>query len=309
MDKLRAMQTFVQIVEHGSLTAAAGAMRGSLPAVVRTLAALEAELDVRLLNRTTRRIALTDEGREYYERCRRVLAEVDEAEAALSARRAAPKGRLRVTAPVMFGRLHVAPVATGFGARHPAVQLELILLDRVVDLLEEGVDLAVRIAQLPDSSLVAIRVGETRRVVCASPAYLRRAGTPQSPAELARHRCVSFGGLNPGVDEWRFDKERVAVHAALASNQIDAALDACVSGLGLGQFLCYQVQALLDGGRLKRVLADFEPAPLPIHVIYAHARLLSSNVRAFVDWTVPRLRKRLPSSSTTTLGDGPELRL
>jgi DNA-binding transcriptional LysR family regulator len=297
MDKLRAMETFVRIVERGSLTAAADTMRSSLPAVVRTLAALEAELGVRLLNRTTRRIALTDEGREYYERCRRVLAEVDEAEAALSARRAAPKGRLRITAPVMFGRLHVAPVATGFAARHPAVQLELILLDRVVDLLEEGVDLAVRIAHLPDSSLVAIRVGETRRVVCGSPAYLRRAGTPQSPAELARHRCVSSSGLNPGFDEWRFDKERVAVHPALASNQIDAALDACVSGLGLGQFLCYQVQALLDAGRLKRVLADFEPAPLPIHVIYAHARLLSSNVRAFVDWTVPQLRKRLASGA------------
>jgi DNA-binding transcriptional LysR family regulator len=293
MDKLRAMQTFVRIVERGSLTAAADAMRSSLPSVVRTLAALEAELDVRLLNRTTRRIALTDEGREYYERCRRVLAEVDEAEAALSARRAVPKGRLRVTAPVMFGRLHVAPVATEFVARHAAVQLELLLLDRVVDLLEEGIDVAVRIAHLPDSSLVAMRVGETRRVVCASPAYLRRAGTPQSPTELIRHRCVSFGGLNPGLDEWRFDKERIAVRAALASNQIDAALDACVSGLGLGQFMGYQVQALLDAGRLKRVLGDFEPPPLPIHVIYAHARLLSSNVRAFVDWTVPRLRRRM----------------
>jgi len=297
MDKLRAMQTFVRIVERGSLTAAADALGSSLPSVVRTLAALEAQLDVRLLNRTTRRIALTDEGREYYERCRRVLAEVDEAEAALSARRAAPKGRLRVTAPVMFGRLHVAPVATEFVARHAAVQLELLLLDRVVDLLEEGIDAAVRIAHLADSSLVAIPVGQTRRVVCASPAYLKRAGTPQSPAELARHRCVNFAGLNPSHDEWRFSKERVAISAALASNQIDAALDACVAGLGLGQFLCYQVQALLDGGRLKRVLGEFEPPPLPIHVIYAHARLLSTNVRAFVDWTVPRLRKRMAAAT------------
>jgi DNA-binding transcriptional LysR family regulator len=295
MDKLRAMQTFVRIVERGSLTAAADAMHSSLPAVVRTLAALEAELDVRLLNRTTRRIALTDEGREYFERCKRVLAEVDDAEAALSARRAAPRGRLRVTAPVMFGRLHVAPVASEFVARQAAVQLEILLLDRVVDLLEEGIDVAVRIGHLPDSSLVAIPVGQTRRVVCASPAYLKRAGTPRSLAELARHRCVNFGGLNPGIDEWRFDRERVAVKAAFASNQIDAALDACVSGLGPGQFLCYQVQALLDAGRLARILAEFEPPPLPIHVAYPHARLLSSNVRAFVDWTVPRLRKRMKS--------------
>jgi DNA-binding transcriptional LysR family regulator len=283
MDKLRAMQTFVRIVDRGSLTAAADALESSLPSVVRTLAALEAELDVRLLNRTTRRIALTDEGREYYERCKRVLAEVDEAEAALSARRAAPKGRLRVTAPVMFGRLHVAPVATEFIAKHAAVQLDLVLLDRVVDLLEEGIDVAVRIAALPDSSLVAQPVGETRRVHCASPDYLRRAGTPKSPAELARHRCVNFSGLGS-------DKESNLV---LTTNQIDVALDACLAGIGIGQFLCYQVQGLLDAGKLERVLAAFEPAPLPIHVIYPHARLLSSNVRAFVDWTVPRLRKRM----------------
>lgn len=283
MDKLRAMQTFVRIVERGSLTAAAEALEASLPSVVRTLAALEAELDVRLLNRTTRRIALTDEGREYYERCKRVLAEVDDAEAALSARRAAPKGRLRVTAPVMFGRLHVAPVATDFVARHAEVQLELLLLDRVVDLLEEGVDVAVRIGHLPDSSLVAIPVGQTRRVTCASPAYLKRAGSPRSPDELARHRWVSFSGLAPALGP----------SPVLASNQIDVALDACLAGVGIGQFLCYQVQALLDAGRLKRVLGEFEPAPLPVHVIYPHARLLSSTVRAFVDWTVPRLRKRL----------------
>jgi DNA-binding transcriptional LysR family regulator len=291
MDKLRAMETFVRIVERGSLTAAAEMLRTSLPSVVRTLAALEEDLDVRLLNRTTRRIALTDEGREYFERCKRVLAEVDEAEAALSARRAAPKGRLRVTAPVMFGRLHVAPVATEFIGRHAAVQLELLLLDRVVDLLEEGIDVGVRIGRLPDSSLVAAPVGETRRVVCASPAYLKRAGTPKSPAELARHRCVNFTGL--GTEEWRLEKDRIPISPVFTSNQIDAALDACLDGVGIGQFLCYQVQALLDAGRLKRVLGEFEPAALPIHVIYPHARLLSSNVRAFVDWTVPRLRKRM----------------
>jgi DNA-binding transcriptional LysR family regulator len=210
MDKLRAMETFVRIVDGGSLTAAAETLPASLPAVVRLLAALEAELDARLLNRTTRRIALTDEGREYYERCKRVLAgiggepevakrvlaEVDEAEAALSARRATPKGRLRVTAPVMFGRMHVAPVVRDFLAKHGAVQMELFLVDRVVDLLEEGVDAAVRIGRLPDSSLVAIRVGQTRRVVCASSAYLKRAGTPHSPSDLARHRCFSFGSLS-----------------------------------------------------------------------------------------------------------------
>jgi DNA-binding transcriptional LysR family regulator len=296
VDKLRAMETFVRIVDRGSLTAAAESLRSSLPSVVRTLAALEAALDARLLHRTTRRMALTDEGREYYARCQRVLADVDDAEAALSARRAVPRGRLRVTAPVMFGRLHVAPVLSDFIGRHPAVNVELMLLDRVADLVEEGIDFGVRIGQLPDSSLVALPVGETRRVVCASPAYLKRAGTPISPAELAVRRCVSFGGLAPG-NEWTFATQgkatRVKVTPALASNQIDPVLDACVGGEGLGQFLCYQVRALLEGGKLKRVLVAFEPAPLPIHAIYPSARLLSSNVRALVDWAVPRLRSRL----------------
>jgi DNA-binding transcriptional LysR family regulator len=287
MDKLRAMETFVRIVERGSLTAAADALDTSLPSVVRALAALEAKLDVRLLNRTTRRIALTDEGREYYERCRRVLAEVDEAEAALSARRAAPKGRLRVTAPVMLGRLHVAPVANEFLARHAALQLELVLLDRVVDLLEEGVDVAVRIGRLPDSSLVAVPVGHTRRVLCASPAYLKRAGAPKSPADLAHHRFVSFTGLAPAQEG----------KPVLASNQIDVALDACLAGVGIGEFLCYQVQALLAAGKLKRVPANPEPMALPIQVVYPHARLLSTNLRAFVDWMVPRLRRRLAQAS------------
>jgi DNA-binding transcriptional LysR family regulator len=293
MDKLRAMETFVRIVDRGSLTAAADALSTSLPSVVRTLAALEAELDVRLLNRTTRRISLTDEGHEYLERCRRVLAEIEDAEATLSARRIAPKGKLRITAPVMFGRLRVAPVVVDFITEHPAVQVELVLLDRMVDLVEEGIDVGVRIGRLPDSSLVAVQVGQTRRVVCAAPAYLKHAGTPKSLTDFARHRHVSFGGVTAG-NTWRFaDGKRgvqQSVEPALASNQIDVAIDACLRGLGLGQFLCYQVQPLFDAGKLKRVLQPFEPAPVPIQVVYPHARRLSSNVRAFIDWAAPRLR-------------------
>ena len=296
MDKLRAMDMFIRIVDGGSLTAAADALQTSLPSVVRTLAALERMLDVRLLHRTTRRIALTDEGREYYERCRQILAATDDAEAALSTRRVTPKGRMRVTAPVMFGRLHLAPLAMQFLAQHRALQIELLLLDRVVDVLEEGVDVAIRIGALADSSLVATSVGETRRVVCASPAYLREAGAPREPADLAAHRCVNFTGLVPS-GEWLFatsrGARRVPVRPVLASNQIDVALDACLQGVGIGQFLGYQVQALLDAKRLTRVLGEFEPDATAIHLIYPHARLLSTNVRAFVDWTVPRMRKRL----------------
>ena len=293
MDRLRAMETFVRIVDGGSLTAAADAMGMSLPSIVRSLSALESMLDVRLLNRTTRRMALTDEGREYYERCKRVLADVDDAEATLSARRTAPKGRLRLTAPVALGRLHVAPVVTAFLARYPMLQVDMLLLDRVVDLLEEGVDLAVRVGALPDSSLVAVSVGEARAVTCASPGYLRRHGTPRAPEDLRSHRCLNFAGLTPS-GEWSF-----AGHAGerimpvLSSNQIDPVLDACVAGEGVAQFLDYQVRPWLEAGRLRRVLREFEPPAHPIHLVYPHARLLSANVRAFVDWAMPRLRERL----------------
>jgi DNA-binding transcriptional LysR family regulator len=298
MDKLRAMEAFVRIVDRGSLTAAAESLRTSLPSVVRTLASLEAALDTRLINRTTRRIALTDEGRDYYARCQRVLADIDDAEAALSARRIAPKGRLRLTAPVTFGRMHVAPVVTDFVGRHDAVQVELMLLDRVVDLVEEGIDVGVRIGHLPDSSLVALPIGETRRIVCASPAYLKRAGTPASPADLAAHRCVSFGGLAQGND-WTLATAgktlRVRLTPLLASNQIDPVLAACAGGEGLGQFLSYQVKDLLEARKLKRVLVEHEPAPLPIHVIYPATRFVSSNVRALLDFAVPLWRQQAHS--------------
>jgi DNA-binding transcriptional LysR family regulator len=292
MDKLRAMETFVRIVEAGSLTAAAEALGMSVPAVVRSLAGLERAVGVRLLNRTTRRSSLSDEGREYYERCKRVLAEVEAADAALSSRRAVPKGRLRLTASVMYGRMHVAPLVADFMAKYPAVEVELLLLDRVVDLVEEGIDTGLRIGQLPESSLVAQRVGETRRVVCAAPAYLERAGTPGTPADLAAHRCVVFSGL-AATGEWSFGgrpPHRVAIRPVLRTNQVDVAIDACLRGLGCGQFLCYQVEHLIAADRLKRVLSEFEPAPVPIQVVYPHSRLPSSNVRAFVEFAVKRLR-------------------
>jgi DNA-binding transcriptional LysR family regulator len=293
MDKLRAMATFVRIVETGSLSAAAEALQLSGPSVVRSLAALEREVGVRLLNRTTRRSSLTDEGREYYERCRRVLAEVAAADALLSARHAEPRGRLRVTAPLAFGRLHIAPLVREFMALHPAVEVELLLLDRIVDLVEEGVDLGVRIAALADSSLVAVRVGTTQRIVCAAPRYLKSAGTPATPADLAGHRCIVFAGLAPD-NEWTFADRpsRVAVRPVLRTNQFDVALDACVAGIGCGQFLSYQVEAAVSAGKLKLILPRYAPPPVPIQLVYPHARLLSPNVRAFVDLAQARLSKR-----------------
>ncbi len=290
------MHYFARIVERGSLTAAAESLRVSLPSMVRTLAALEAGLGVRLLNRTTRRMALTNEGREYYESCRRVLAEVEQAETALTARQSAPRGRLRITASVMLGLMHVGPVLHAFAARHPALNAELLLLDQPLDLVAEGVDVAVRVGQLPDSALVAVPVGVTRRMLCASPAYLKRAGVPQSPGELAGHRCLASSG--PGrAYQWHFGSGKqatqVKVRPAYSSNQIAAAIDAAVSGLGIGQFLDYQVHAHIASGRLKRVLVDLEPPPQPINLVHPHARQPSPNVRAFIGWGVPRLRARL----------------
>lgn len=288
------MKTFVRIVDGGSLTAAAEALDVSQPSVVRLLASLEGSLGVRLLNRTTRRIALTDEGRDFYERCQRILAEVEEATAAAGSRHATPRGELRVTSSTLFGRLHVAPLAAEFARKHPGVSIDLMLVDRVVNLLDEGLDVGVRIADLPDSSLVAMPVGEVRRVACASPAYLARAGTPVTPQDLRTHNCVRFSGLGP-VHEWTFRRDGrrlvVPVTGPLSGNQADPLIEACAEGLGVGMFLSYQVAALVAQGRLKLLLAEFWPAAVPVSVVYPHAKLLPARTRLFVDW----LRERLPA--------------
>jgi DNA-binding transcriptional LysR family regulator len=293
MNKLSAMATFVRIVDKGSLTAAAQALDTSLPSVVRTLAALERELGVRLLNRTTRRIHLTDEGAHYLERCRAILSAVQETEAAFSAGRAEPQGRLAVTAPVLFGRRYVAPILSDFLQRHPKVTAELVFVDRVVNLVEEGIDVAVRISRLRDSSLVAIPVGTVRRVVCASPEYLRRAGTPRDPRDVRAHACVRHTGLTRGDWQFRVGRRTVSVpiNAVLTCSDIDSSLEACVSGRGLGMFLSYQTAPYRKEKKLSYVLEDFETEPVPVHVVYAQTRLVTGKVRAFVDQCVTKLRQ------------------
>jgi DNA-binding transcriptional LysR family regulator len=294
MDRLQAMTTFVQIVEKGSLTAAADALDTSLPSVVRMLASLERHLGVRLLNRTTRRIHLTDEGAQFLERCRIILSDVREAEAALSSRQTEPQGKLMITAPVVFGRRYVTPIVNDFVRRYPNVSMDLLLVDRYTNLVEEGLDVAVRVAQLKDSSIVAIPVGQARRVICASPDYLRRHGTPRVPQDVAKHRCVRYTGL-ASRDEWHFRVGRrnliIPITSVISCNQIDSALDACINGLGLGMFFSYQVVPHRKAGELKYVLEEFEFEPLPIQVIYPHSKLLSTKVRAFVDECVKQLRK------------------
>lgn len=296
MDKFRSMEVFVCIAEEGSLTAAAESMGKSLPSVVRTLAALEDALQVRLFNRTTRRIALTEEGRLYLEQCRKILADVREAERALGQRQSEPSGRITVTAPVRFGEMHVAPAIAGFLDRYPRTRVGLLLLDRVVDLLEEGVDVAVRIAPLADSSLIAKPIGRIRKVVCASPALLARVGEPARPEALSDLPGVRFTGIS-GKPEWDFvDGEKrlsVPIESVLTCNQVGAALQACASGVGFGRFFCYQVAPLIRTGGLVRVLRDFEPRAMPVSLVYPHTRLLSSRVRAMVDWLADDIRRSL----------------
>lgn len=299
MDKLKAMQTVVSIADAGSLTGAAGALNASLPAVVRTLAALEGHLGVRLFNRTTRRLSPTEEGRHYIESCRRLLAAVKDAEAALGAEATELAGQLTVTAPVLFGQMYVAPAVTRFVQRHDRVRVSLLLLDRVVNLVEESVDVGIRIGPLEDSSLIAQPVGSVRRMVVASPDYLSRHGRPEHPRDLLQANCVRFsGGTGPW---WTFHEGGrafdVPVTGNLEFNHVAPAAEACLAGLGFGMFISYQVAGYIKENRLCTVLEPFEPPPRPINVVYPHARLLPARTRVFIQWIKAELESmRSPAS-------------
>jgi DNA-binding transcriptional LysR family regulator len=285
MDKLKAMTTFVQVAERGSMTAAAAALELSLPAVVRSLATLESTLGVRLVNRTTRKLALTAEGQEYLARCRKVLAAVEDAEAALAVGDAEPRGRVSITAPVLFGQLFVAPIVTRFLQRWPRLEVSMRFDDRTLSLHEEQIDIGVRIGNLEDSSLVAWRTGAVRRVVVASPAYLRKQGTPKHPRELADGNCVRFRG--PSGPWWVFHENGapidVPIRGNLEVNHVAPAADACVAGLGFGMFISYQVAQHVRDKRLRIVLEEFEPPPRPIHVVVPHGRLLPRRTALMVE--------------------------
>jgi DNA-binding transcriptional LysR family regulator len=287
MDKLLAMTTFVQIAEQGSLTAAAKSLDKSLPSVVRTLAALEESLQVRLFNRTTRRIALTEEGQTYLQQCRKILSDLHEAERALGQKQSEPSGLITLTAPVRFGEMHVAPAVTSFLQRYPKTRVNLLLLDRVVDLLEEGIDIAVRIAHLADSSLIAKPIGSVRQIICASPSLLNRIDTPKTPEALSELPCIGFTGFSSD-SVWEFqDGNRslaVAINPIFVCNQVGASLHACKEGMGFGRFLSYQAEPLIRSGKLVSVLQAYELSALPLSLVYPHTRLLSSRVRAMIDW-------------------------
>ena len=289
MDRLDAMQAFVTVADLKGFAAAARKLRLSPSAVTRLIASLEDRIGVRLLQRTTRQVALTDAGARYLERIRRILADVEEAEIAAEGERARPTGRLVISAPVGFGRLHVSSVVTAYLKRHREVSAELRLEDRVINLVEEGVDLAVRIGQLPDSSLVARHVGDMRRIMVASPGYLKSRGEPKRPQDIAAHDAIQSGSSS-GQAEWRFveggNEVRIDYAPRLVTNTADAAIRYAEAGGGLTRVLAYQAAEAIKRGRLKIVLAKFEQPALPIHIVYPTSRLLSAKVRTFIDLVV-----------------------
>ena len=292
MDKLKAMQAFIHIAEEGSLTGAARVMASSLPAMVRTLASFEADLGVRLFNRTTRRISLTEEGRRHLESCRQLLAALNDAEAALTLEAGEPAGHLTITAPILFGQMHVAPAVTRFVRQYGKMRCSMVLVDRVVNLLEEGIDVGVRIGEPEDSTLVAQTVGHIRRLVVASPDWLQRHDVPQHPRDLLKANCVRvtdhFPTWGPFNDAGR--PLRLAVSGNLEFNQNAPAVAACVAGAGVGMFFSYQVAPFLQSQQLRTVLDGFEPPTRPINVVYPHARLLPMRTRVFIEWIKKELR-------------------
>ncbi len=298
MDRLQEMEVFVAVADVGSFAGAGARLRISPPAVTRAIASLEERLGGRLFNRTTRSLSLTEVGMRFLESARRLLAEVETAEKEAVGEAAVPHGHLTITASVTFGRSALAPVVSAFLDAYPRVTASVVLLDRVVNVVEEGFDVAVRIAPLPDSSLMARRIGEIRRVLVASPDYLARHGAPQTPTDLKRHEVIAFTALMPNR-EWRYVDARGSGSVALAPrfeiNDAVAAIAACEAGEGITVALSYMVAEQVRRGTLVTVLEDFTTPPVPVHLVHAQSRLVAPKIRAFVDFATPVLRSTLAS--------------
>jgi DNA-binding transcriptional LysR family regulator len=300
------MRVLVKVADTGSFAQGARALNMSPPAVTRAIAYLEDLTGARLFLRSTRSVKLTAPGSRYVEDCRRILADIDEAEASAGGSHATPSGLLTVTAPVLFGQIYVMPVLTSFLTLHPAVTGRALLLDRVVNLMEEGIDVALRIGQLPDSGYRAIKVGSVRRVICGAPSYFEAHPLPQVPADLVGHTIIANTGSSAPQD-WRFSdggKSSVTLHPRLFCNTVDASISAALSGWGLASALSYQVASAVSDGRLDIVLADYEEPPIPIHVMHAEGRHISAKTRAFVDFLVAELRANQNVQAATSLISG-----
>ncbi|MFL6708261.1 MAG: LysR family transcriptional regulator [Massilia sp.] len=304
MDRLESMAVLLAVVDAGSLSAAARRLGKPLPTVSRKIAELEAHLRTRVLQRTTRQLSLTETGAAYVAACRRILEDVGEAERIATGEYATPKGELVVTAPVVFGRLHMVPVVAEFLAQYPQIAIKLVLTDRVVHLMEEQIDAALRIGQLPDSSMMATGLGMVHSVVCASPGYLARHGVPAAPRDLAAHNCISFEVLE-SRRAWVFGSGRSALSVPVVSrlevNTAEAAIGAAVLGVGLVRVLSYQVADALATGSLQVVLEDYESKPFPVSLVHKGQSPLPLKLRAFLDFVAPRLRERIAQEPITAV--------
>ncbi len=296
MDRLDAMSVLLAAVESGSLSKASRELRLPLATVSRKVAELEAHLKATLLIRSAKGLELTPAGRSYVTSAKSILEQLSEAERAASGEYSEPKGDLVVTAPIMFGRMHVLPIVTRFLEAFPEVSVGLVLTDRVAHFLEDQVDVALRLGVLPDSSLIATRVGEVRHVICASPDYLAANGIPATLDDLDKHRLVSFQSVS-ALSTWTFEhggtEKTVSFRSRLSVNTIDAAIDAALAGAGLVRAVSYQIAEHVRAGRLAVVLGAFEPQLRPVHLVYDTQNRLPLKLRAFVDFVVPRLRERL----------------
>jgi len=296
MDRLDAMTVLLAVVEQGSLSAASRHLRSPLATVSRKVSDLEAHLNAQLLQRSNRKITLTEAGRSYVEAAREILDRVEEAERTAAGEYSAPKGELTMTAPIVFGRLHVLPVVVDFLKAYPDINLQLMLGDRLSNLVEDHIDVALRIGNLPDSNLIATRLGAIRRTVYASPDYLKRHALPRHPGDLAAHDCVTFEGMTSMLS-WTFTEGKhdltVQIRSRLAVNTAEAAVDAAVAGLGITRVLSYQAARAESAGLLVPLLADFESPPAPVHLVYPAQGLVPLKLRALLDFTTPRLRATL----------------
>jgi len=289
MDRLHLMTVFVAVAEEQGFAAAARRLGFSAPAVTRAVAALEESLGVKLLNRTTRYVRATEAGLRYLEDARRIIQQVQLADEAATGINSEPRGHLAITAPVMFGRLFVMPGIVDYLQRYPDTQVDAVFLDRVVNLLEEGLDVGIRIGELADSSMRALSVGSVRHIVCASPDYIKRCGLPQTPQDLLQHTLISSSAAH-SLTDWRFANQSLRIKPRLTVTSNDGAIEAARDGLGITRLLSYQVAASLAAGELKILLENFEPAPLPVSIVHREGRFASSKVRSFIDLMAARLR-------------------
>ena len=298
MDRLEAMEFFVAAVEAGSFSAAGRQLNVPLPTISRKVAELEAYLKTQLLIRSTRKLALTEAGVNYLAACRNILDQVREAESQAAGEYSIPRGVLTITAPIVFGRLYVVPVVTAFLAEFPEISIYLTLSDHTLDIVDEHIDLAIRTGTLPDSALVATKVGEIRRVVCGSPAYFSTHGTPKTLDDLAKHMCITYTALASGMT-WVFDprdgkpSRGIRPICRLKINTAEAAIDAAIAGVGVTNVLSYQVAKPVSEGKLSLILQDFEPEPTPVHIVHARRALSPLKLRLFVEFAASRLRKSL----------------